>query len=198
MIARYSFISLVCHGAVGAAMLFTLAPSPLKNSATEVSVIERSAPTAPTAVQAVERKSRNTSIVTIPTKTNEVSAVTESKVSEAASSGNSDSEVGEMNGATSGKLSQYYLEIRSKVAQQQVYPRIARMQGLSGRVLVAFVLSKNGNIAEAKVQSSSGHEILDRSAVEAVKSAQPFPVFPEFFNRDSVRVEIPLVYNLRI
>lgn len=175
-------------------LLFNLAPSPQKSSATDINVVENQISSS---AKPVEKK------VQVPKKTSSPKAETStpaaiSTASEPPTQNSSETEVGEMNASTPGKLSQYYMEIRSKVAKQQVYPRIARMQGLSGRVLVTFVLSKNGNIFEAKVQSSSGHDILDRSAVEAVKSAQPFPVFPEFFNRDFVRVEIPLVYNLQV
>ena len=194
MIARYSLISLICHGAVGAMLLFNFAPSPQKSSATEINVVENQNPVVTKPAEKKIQVPKQTSSSKVETS----SSASISTASEPPTRNNSETEVGEMNASTPGKLSQYYMEIRSKVAKQQVYPRIARMQGLSGRVLVTFVLSKNGNIFEAKVQSSSGHEILDRSAVEAVKSAQPFPVFPEFFNRDSVRVEIPLVYNLQV
>lgn len=195
MIARYSLISLVCHGLLGGVLLLKFVPSPQKSLATEINVVESQSSVAAKAMERQVQVTKHTQALKVQIGS---SAATRTVIESPTQNYPETAEVGEINATTPGKLSQYYMEIRSKVANQQVYPRIARMQGLSGRVLVIFELAKNGNIVEAKVQSSSGYEILDRSAVEAVKSAQPFPVFPEFFNRESVRVEIPLVYDLRI
>lgn len=91
----------------------------------------------------------------------------------------------------------YYDQIRKKVAHHQSYPRVARMQGLQGKVLVSFLLSKEGLIIESKVETSSGYEILDRAALEAVRSAQPYPPFPASFPPQPLCVEISLVYDLK-
>jgi len=91
----------------------------------------------------------------------------------------------------------YYDQIRKKVANHQSYPRVARLQGLQGKVLVSFLLSKEGLIIESKVETSSGYEILDRAALEAVRSAQPYPPFPASFPPQPLCVEISLVYDLK-
>lgn len=104
---------------------------------------------------------------------------------------------GKLEAATVSLHQAYYEEIRKRVASRKAYPRIARMQGLQGRVLVAFLLSKEGHIIESTVESSSGYEILDHSALEAVQLAQPFPAFPESFRGATVRMEITLVYSLK-
>lgn len=91
----------------------------------------------------------------------------------------------------------YYEKIRQRVSTRKAYPRIARMQGLQGQVLISFLLSKDGLVMDNKVEMSSGHEILDRSALEAVQMAQPFPAFPESFPNKVIRVEITLVYSLK-
>jgi protein TonB len=49
------------------------------------------------------------------------------------------------------------------------YPRIARSRGWQGKVLLRVQVSAAGASENVTVHRSSGHEILDESAVEAVK-----------------------------
>ena len=50
------------------------------------------------------------------------------------------------------------------------YPRIAKSRGWQGRVLLRVQVTAAGRSASVQVQQSSGHEILDEAAVEAVKN----------------------------
>jgi protein TonB len=49
------------------------------------------------------------------------------------------------------------------------YPRIARSRGWQGKVLLRVRVSTAGTSENIAVHRSSGHEILDESAIEAVK-----------------------------
>ena len=69
-----------------------------------------------------------------------------------------------------------------------VYPEIARIRGYEGIVLVAAEILPDGRVGNMKIRKSSGHAILDQSAVEAVKpwkfeparkSGKPFAVWVE-------------------
>ncbi len=55
------------------------------------------------------------------------------------------------------------------------YPRIARNRGWQGKVLLRVQVSVEGTSNEVTVYRSSGHEILDDSAVEAVKKWRFIP-----------------------
>jgi len=57
--------------------------------------------------------------------------------------------------------------ILKKVAP--VYPLIARRKGLYGEVLLMVELHKDGSIANIVIKKSSGHDILDKAALSAVK-----------------------------
>ncbi|WP_374087305.1 energy transducer TonB [Methylomicrobium lacus] len=50
------------------------------------------------------------------------------------------------------------------------YPRLARSRGWQGKVLLRVQVTADGHAASVQVQQSSGHEILDEAAVEAVKN----------------------------
>ena len=56
------------------------------------------------------------------------------------------------------------------------YPRERR--GASGTVMVRFVLNRAGEVISSAVTKSSGNAVLDHEALEILRRASPFPVFP--------------------
>ena len=51
-----------------------------------------------------------------------------------------------------------------------VYPWIARLRGYEGVVLLSAEIFPDGQVARLRVKSSSGYAVLDRSALDAVKT----------------------------
>jgi protein TonB len=87
--------------------------------------------------------------------------------------------------------------IREKIASAKTYPASSRQAGHEGKVLVAFVLSKDGHVLDASIQRTSSHEKLDDAALEAVKKASPFPPIPEKLRRESMSFKLPISFNLK-
>ena len=56
-----------------------------------------------------------------------------------------------------------------------IYPRWAKNKGYQGEVILRMQLLSNGRVGEIGVKKSSGHEILDRSAIAAVKKWEFIP-----------------------
>ena len=56
-----------------------------------------------------------------------------------------------------------------------IYPRLAKDKGYQGEVILRVQLLSDGRVGEIKVKKSSGHEILDRSAIAAVKQCEFIP-----------------------
>lgn len=50
-----------------------------------------------------------------------------------------------------------------------VYPSVARSHGWQGRVALRVQVTEEGLAASVRIEQSSGHEVLDEAAVEAVK-----------------------------
>lgn len=50
------------------------------------------------------------------------------------------------------------------------YPYAARRTGAEGRVVIEVSVGRNGGVLNASVAESSGHRLLDRSALEAVRN----------------------------
>ncbi|MFQ6043575.1 MAG: energy transducer TonB, partial [Candidatus Poribacteria bacterium] len=72
----------------------------------------------------------------------------------------------------------------------------ARKFGMEGTVHVKFTILSNGKVEGVEVARSSGHKTLDKAAISAIKTAAPFPPFPKAIRRESLRIELPLVFKL--
>jgi protein TonB len=55
------------------------------------------------------------------------------------------------------------------------YPPLAQMAGLHGTAVIRLDLTDTGHIAHASVMTSSGSDILDRAALEAVDATSYAP-----------------------
>ena len=93
-------------------------------------------------------------------------------------------------------LSPYLKEVREKIESVKKYPGTASKFGVEGTVYVKFTILSNGNVEEVEVARSSGYETLDKAAVLAIKNATPFPPLPKAIRRESLRIEVPLVFKL--
>lgn len=70
------------------------------------------------------------------------------------------------------------------------YPLEARRQQLYGSLRMLVALFPNGEVSEIQILQSSGHSILDQSAVEIVRMAAPFDPFPEAMRAEADILEI--------
>lgn len=86
------------------------------------------------------------------------------------------------------KLNFEYIKVL--IQKSIVYPAMARRMGLTGKVVVSFVITENGRAENEKIIVSSGHTVLDNNVIETIRMVEPFPKPP-------VRAElrIPIVYR---
>lgn len=97
------------------------------------------------------------------------------------------------------KDSKYYpyaKVIKEKIFNYWVYPLSAKKNLIQGNCLIVFRLDRNGNLIECDVGRSSGHEILDRHALNAVRLAHPFPPFPENITVQFLNIHASFTYQL--
>jgi TonB family protein len=62
------------------------------------------------------------------------------------------------------------IEFREYIAQNLVYPEIAAINGISGRVIVQFIVDKEGKVVEPTVVRGVS-QALDREAVRVIQSS---------------------------
>ncbi|WP_420266888.1 TonB family protein [Candidatus Magnetominusculus dajiuhuensis] len=68
--------------------------------------------------------------------------------------------------------------IRNAITSKLSYPPTARRMGWSGTVKVSFVVNEDGGVSNVKVIETSGHELLDNSAVDTITRGSPYPKPP--------------------
>ena len=76
------------------------------------------------------------------------------------------------------------------------YPQEAQKKGFQGEVVLKVEVLSNGLVGQVEVKKSSGHEILDRSAVSAVKQWKFFPA-KRGENTIASWVSIPIKFQLQ-
>lgn len=91
----------------------------------------------------------------------------------------------------SGVFPQGIIEIiRNSIENVKTYPVLARKRGLEGTVYISFRISPQGKAHDIKVLKSSGYRILDKTTLDIVKKAAPYP-------HVNGPIEVPVVFKLK-
>ncbi len=96
-----------------------------------------------------------------------------------------------------GSLAQYRLQLISAARKYKRYPRAAMDNNWEGDVVVRMVIGANGMITALSVKSSSGHEVLDRQALEMFKRAKPLVQIPPALRGREFTIELRAIYSLK-
>jgi protein TonB len=96
-----------------------------------------------------------------------------------------------------GSLAQYRLALIGAAKRHKLYPSHAIERGWQGRVDVRLVLGANGELAGALVQRSSGHDLLDRQALEMMRKAAALTPIPPALRNREFAVEVPVLFELK-
>lgn len=75
------------------------------------------------------------------------------------------------------------------------YPLAARRLGLEGKVVLRVEILENGSVAQAQVARGSGHDMLDQSALQAVKQWRFVPA-RRGGEAVGAAVEVPISFRL--
>jgi TonB family protein len=86
-------------------------------------------------------------------------------------------------------------QLHKKIDHLIWYPPIAARSGWEGLVIVDVVLRETGELITARVHQSSGHPILDYSAVETVRQACPL-ILREPLEHPIIKLRVPIKYNI--
>jgi len=90
----------------------------------------------------------------------------------------------------------YAQAIKERIAGQWKYPQEARKKKLEGRLVALFSLNREGALTRMEITRSSGHEVLDREAERAIRSAAPFPPFPSTVTVSRLNINVSFDYTL--
>lgn len=80
--------------------------------------------------------------------------------------------------------------------RQPEYPPMARRRGYSGTVMLKVLVDAQGRVADLTVEQSSGHRILDRAALKAVRQWLFSPAIEDAIPI-SMWVSVPITFRLQ-
>jgi periplasmic protein TonB len=81
--------------------------------------------------------------------------------------------------------------IRSLIVKNIAYPSEARRRGREGTLTLGFVILENGSVTDIHIVESSGSDVLDKAAVNAIRRTEPFPKPPA-----RAELIIPITFKL--
>jgi protein TonB len=93
---------------------------------------------------------------------------------------------------TRSYLKNNYEYIQLHIRNKLIYPPDARSAGIQGVAELSFIIHTDGQVSNVRITVSSGSEMLDASAVEAIYSAAPFRPPPR-----QARLVMPVAFRLR-
>jgi len=94
------------------------------------------------------------------------------------------------------ELERYTKNIKDKIANNILYPPLARRKGIEGIVLVGFLITHNGLLRDIRLIEPSDYEILNRAAITTITNASPFSPFPESINKKELWLKLALSFKL--
>ena len=87
----------------------------------------------------------------------------------------------------------YLGKLQKHINEHKIVPATRRM----GTVIVRFTVSPDGKLLSREITKSSGSEQLDKAALAALESAEPFPPFPEGVTGDELALSLPFNFITR-
>lgn len=92
--------------------------------------------------------------------------------------------------------SRYGNSLWGAISKHKKYPKIAAMRNWQGEAIVELELDGNGKLKSKRITQSSGHEVLDKQALEMVEKALPLPAPPEALRGTSFTITVPVPFKL--
>ncbi|MGH6962475.1 MAG: energy transducer TonB, partial [Dongiaceae bacterium] len=73
----------------------------------------------------------------------------------------------------------YLNAVRDRITRFRKYPEAARSRQLRGRPVFAVLIDRRGALLGLVLERSSGYELLDQAAANAIRAAAPLPAVPK-------------------
>lgn len=99
-------------------------------------------------------------------------------------------------GEAKQSFSEFLRKVRDRIKEEQRLPPNVRSLDDGSTTTIRFTLLRDGTIRAPKVSNSSGSRVLDNAALAAVQNAEPYPPFPDGQIGNSIRLELPIIFEL--
>jgi periplasmic protein TonB len=95
-----------------------------------------------------------------------------------------------------GSTQDYLQMVRMKIESHKKYPYAALRQNITGSVTVKFIIETDGRVSGLNIVQKSKFELLNKAALEAIKSCDPFPVPPPAYFKKPLPIQISILFDL--
>jgi len=89
------------------------------------------------------------------------------------------------------------MEVSGLAKKFKTYPRVARDNNWEGKVVIRVAVKANGVNATYSVLESSGHEVLDKQALEMVTRGRSRAQIPPALRGKEFTFDIPVFYEMK-
>jgi protein TonB len=93
-------------------------------------------------------------------------------------------------------LALYLGKVRAAIDRQKRYPTAARRAGVTGQVVLQFVILPDGKVLDPSIAENHASSALGSAALDSLRRASPLPPFPEEITQDRLVVRVPISYKL--
>lgn len=95
-------------------------------------------------------------------------------------------------------IARYEQLISLWIQKFKIYPQEAKDQHLQGDTLVRLRIDRQGTIRYYLLEYSTGHQILDRAAIDMIRRANPVPSVPiDYPQGDLIEFLVPVTFHLQ-
>lgn len=94
------------------------------------------------------------------------------------------------------KLLSFFRRFHDKIEAVWNYPVEASSRGIEGTLLIRIVVNKKGELLDALPLESSGSDILDYEAIQAIYRAAPFGKLPSYYPHEQLKIYAHFQYSL--
>jgi TonB family protein len=92
-----------------------------------------------------------------------------------------------------------YLNVLVRDVRKKWYASMpeAALKGEKGEATIRFRIESNGNAEDVVLETSSGKDVFDQAAIQAIRDASPFQPLPATFKRPPITLRFVFYYNVR-
>ncbi|WP_413575661.1 energy transducer TonB [Bdellovibrio sp. HCB290] len=106
--------------------------------------------------------------------------------------------LGEATGKRNASIKERYLyELRVLIEGRKTYPVTSKRLRETGRVLVEFIVEKDGTITAVEIKQGTTFERLNEAAKSLIAGIGKYKPLPAEFATASAKLEIPIEYSLQ-
>lgn len=94
------------------------------------------------------------------------------------------------------KHAAYFGVVKRGIKRKWIYPAEAQKNLIEGNLKILFTIGQYGKLLDITIKKSSGNEMLDQAAVNAIHNAAPFAPLPREWQIERLNLNIEFNYDL--